>query len=40
MGFETLEFVKRAEMGIGVVEPDDEPDRDLIVFEMVKERPP
>ena len=38
MGLETLEFLERTEMGVGVVESDDEPHRDLVVFEVIEER--
>ena len=38
MRLETLEFLERAEVRIGIVEPDDEPYRDLVVFEVIQER--
>ena len=38
MGLEPLELLERVEVRVGVVEPDHEPDRDLVVFEVVEER--
>ena len=38
MGLVPLELVERTEMRVGVVETDDESDRDLIVFEVIEER--
>jgi len=39
MGLEARELRERTGMRVGVVEPEDEPHRDLIVFEVVEERP-
>ena len=38
MGLEALELLEGAQVGVGVVEADHEPDRDLVVFEVVEER--
>ena len=38
MGLETLELVERREIGIVVIEVDDEPDRNEIVLQMIEER--
>ena len=38
MGLEALKFVERAEMGIAVIEPDDEPDRNLIILQVIQKR--
>ena len=38
MGLESLELLERAEMRVGVVEPDHESHRDLVVFEVIEER--
>ena len=38
MGLEALELLEGAQVGVGVVEADHEPDRDLMVFEVVEER--
>ena len=35
VGFETLEFFKRRQIGVLIVESDDEADGDLIVVQMV-----
>src|SRR3954466_10249032 len=39
MGLETLEFVEGGKIRILVVEPDHEPDRDLVVGRVVHPRP-
>ena len=38
MGLEALELLEGAQVRVGVVEPDHEPHRDLVVFEVVEER--
>src|SRR5690606_11871113 len=38
MRLETLEFLKRCEVGILVVQVNDEADRNLIVFKVIEER--
>ena len=37
MGLESLEFLEWREIGIGIVEVQDEPDRHQIVVEMIEE---
>ena len=39
VGLEPLHLVERREVRVLVVEPDHEPDRDLVVLEVVEERP-
>src|SRR6516162_9716177 len=38
VGFKTLKFFKRIEERVAVIEPDDKPDCNLAIFEMVEER--
>ena len=35
VGLESLKFVERTEMGVAVIEPDDEPDRNLVILQVV-----